>query len=313
MQSRREYSVHIACAAALFLLSGTLTVLPQKGANELSLLGFAVAAITVFILAALLLPLTVKLLSFKLKSSVMRVYRATLHIAVCIFTAIFAAMRFGIFVGYAQDIMLPHTPKIIVALIFFAAVILPSTGEKGIIMKFSLFSLFVTAAAVIFFFAASFGELELENIVLHRLPETVGIVKQALPYFLKLFPPIIIIYIYVRIFFGKEKHRAAVCGTAMGLILLGICILNVLLLFGAPLAAKLDYPYTAAVSTASFGELFTRMDGFSYFIYFSAETVQLAMCVSLICELLKRLGEKATKKITVFFLGIILASGCILS
>ena len=39
------------------------------------------------------------------------------------------------------------------------------------------------------------------------------------------------------------------------------------MLFGPTFAARIEYPYTAAVSTVSVGRLFTRMDYFSYFIY----------------------------------------------
>ena len=69
---------------------------------------------------------------------------------------------------------------------------------------------------------------------------------------------------------------------------------------------------TSAVSTVSLGELFTRMDGLSYFVYFAAQTVQTAVCVSLIRELLSRIGERKPRKTAAFFLAISLLVGCIL-
>lgn len=312
MQSRGVYSVHTACAVAMFLLSGSVIILPRRGADELTLVGFAVAAIAAVAVSVVALPLVVKLFSLEPTGRAARGCRNVLYVITCLFAAAVAANGFGTFVGFVGDIMLPHTAKILVAALFFVAAILPSVGDKGIVMKFSLFAFLITAAVVVFFLAASLSELRLENVSLLRFPEPMGVVKQALPYFLRLTAALAIIYIYVGVFFKKEKNRAAICGAVVGCAVLGLCLVNVLLLFGAPLAAELDYPYTSAVSTVSLGELFTRMDGLSYFVYFAAQTVQTAICVSLIRELLSRIGEKNPRKTAAFFLAIILLVGCIL-
>ena len=65
-------------------------------------------------------------------------------------------------------------------------------------------------------------------------------------------------------------------------MLLGITILNSVLLFGIEFSGVLDYPYSSAGSTVTFGNLFTRMDGFLYFVYLASCIVKCAVGIFVI-------------------------------
>lgn len=312
MQSKKEYSVHIAFAAALFLMAGGMMVIPQKDGGRYTLPAFGTAAAVSILLSVAVLPLVWKIYSCKKNEEKPRAGKVLLYSLTSILLVGAAAYGFSDFVRFVGDVMLPHTAKFWLAAMFFAATVLPAVGEKGIVMKFALFAFIFAAAVTVFFFAASVPQFRIDNISLHNIPEWRAILKQSVPIFLRLFPAHIIIYIYVGVFFGRRKGRCAVSGAVIGCAAIGICVTNALLLFGAPLAAKLRYPYAAAVSTVSLGELFTRMDGLSYFVYFAAQTVQTVMCVSVVRELFCRMGGKNTKKIAAFFLATSLAIGCIL-
>ena len=60
------------------------------------------------------------------------------------------------------------------------------------------------------------------------------------------------------------------------------------MLFGAQMSGEFDYPYAMAISTVTFGNLFSRLDGFSYFIYFVTALIKITVCVDVIKQEMKK-------------------------
>ena len=54
------------------------------------------------------------------------------------------------------------------------------------------------------------------------------------------------------------------------------------IVFGSDFAGKLKYPYASAISTVTLGNLFTRMDGFAYLIFFASVIVKITVCIKII-------------------------------
>ena len=77
-------------------------------------------------------------------------------------------------------------------------------------------------------------------------------------------------------------------GVSGGCGLSALVLLNSVMLFGAELAGKFDYPYSAAISTISVGYLFSRMDGFSYFLGFACALVRIGVCITTVKSLFKK-------------------------
>ena len=77
-------------------------------------------------------------------------------------------------------------------------------------------------------------------------------------------------------------------GVSGGCGLAALVLLNSVMLFGAELAGKFDYPYSAAISTISVGYLFSRMDGFSYFLGFACTLVRIGVCITTVKSLFKK-------------------------
>ncbi len=85
---------------------------------------------------------------------------------------------------------------------------------------------------------------------------------------------------------AKKRHFAIAFAIASSLII--VCFLNTALIFGAELSSTLEYPYSQAVSTASFGHIFSRMDGFLYSVCFFTSFLKTGVCLLCTVELVKR-------------------------
>ena len=99
----------------------------------------------------------------------------------------------------------------------------------------------------------------------------------------------------------KSLLKSTVLGIAIGGALLTLVIANSVLVFGEGYAAEIKFPYTSAVSTFSVGTLFTRLDGFAYFIVLTVNFLKGTLCI-LSCEYLLTSFKIKHRKITLFVL-----------
>ena len=144
---------------------------------------------------------------------------------------------------------------------------------------------------MVFFFIAISGNFDAEYIIYDRMPNADEALNATLPYLLKTAMPIVILPFYFRMVFEDNCKGACIGGITAGFVLFCICMLSSILLFSPALAGRLSYPYASAVSTVTVGKLFTRMDGFSYFVYFSAAVTKINVCLFVASDSLKRLNK----------------------
>ena len=97
--------------------------------------------------------------------------------------------------------------------------------------------------------------------------------------------------IFLKFFFDDTRTKQGFSGVIIGACLLGMCILSPILLFGAQLSGQLDFPNSYAVSTVTVGRLFTRLDGFAYFVYFVSSVIKITVCISVVRESLKTIDK----------------------
>ena len=82
-------------------------------------------------------------------------------------------------------------------------------------------------------------------------------------------------------------------------------VINILLVLGGEVAGEAAYPYSTLTSIISFGRNFSRLDGFTYYIYFYSSIIKNSVCVSVLTELLN-----IKKKTAVFVLTAVLIILC---
>ena len=292
MKRKTVFFTHASAVSALFILGNGIIMFPVKSADEYNFTGFLLAQVLAFLLYFAVRPLADRFFCDNANKGAGNFKKALLvlcYVAVAVFAVFTAAAVFTDFTEFVTEVILPDTPKILAIIIFGAVVVFFATRRQEDILKFCLIAFWFTVILMVFFFIAVAHNYNLRNIFIFRLPQITTLARQTAPYIKNPVLAVLLLSVYQTLVFKKNRVGAAVSGIAAGGVLLGLCVLSSVLLFGAPLAGRLDYPYAAAVSTVTVGRLFTRMDGFSYFIYFAAAITKITVCLFLVYSSLKKL------------------------
>ena len=259
------YRKHFLGLSALFVLGNTVITTPQINANEFSFLGFLVAGVV-----TLVVYLLVYLLPFNKITAVMFCLLALCSIGDA-----------GVsFVRFIHKNLLPETKPFFIVLPFVLVLIFIAFKPKEMLFKFSLVSFLPVVAVILFFFFSTLKDFKAQNIFIYELPNLKVFYNQTLPYIKSVALPCALLAFFSKLSYFKKSY--AISGFLIGLVLLGITILNSVLLFGIEFSGVLDYPYSSAGSTVTFGNLFTRMDGFLYFVYLVSCIVKCSVSIFVI-------------------------------
>ena len=212
---------------------------------------------------------------------------------------------FALFVGaesilsladFISKIVLPETPKFFIFLILGLSAVYFSLKKTESLLKFSLISLVLSGAVILFFFIGGADKYELRNIFVFKLPEFSEILPQIKPYLLNPVLQSLVLPVFLWQSFGETRTRQGFFGVLWGAVILGLCILSSVLLFGAQLSGSLEFPFASLVSTVTVGRLFTRLDGFAYFVFFVASVVKTAVCLKTAFGSLKAIDKSLKGK-----------------
>lgn len=291
MKNKINFSIHTIALSVLFVLGNAVIYLPQKNANEYTFLAFMVAAVLNILAVALSFPLA----EFSFKEAeikgIKKCFAVVIIIVVTLFDAFCIAETFKSFIKFVSAVILPDTPMFFITVLFLAVVLFFISKRQEELLKFSFLAFFITASLIIFFFFATVTNYNFRNIFIFRLPKTKEFIGKLTPYIKNPVLQSLLLPFFTVSAVGKKHKKHLLWGLAIALTLLGICLLGPLLLFGPVFAGDLPYPYASAVSTVTVGRLFTRLDGFSYFIYFATALVKIVASAFLIKKGLKRLNK----------------------
>ncbi len=263
--SSNSYSKHFVALTALLILGNGVITAPQKNADNYNFLGFLIAcgiAVAVYFICTFL-PVT--------KVTAIGIWLLAFY---CI------ADAFITFIRFISENLLPDTKPYLIAVPFVLILLYIGFQKEQMLFKFSLISYFVTAAVILFFFFATAKDFNVSNIFINRLPSLENLLGQLVPYLKSLVLPAALLAVFARL--NNMKKTVSVLGLSLGFLSFGLCILNSVLLFGIELSGVLDYPYSSAGSTVTFGNLFTRMDGFLYFVYLASCIVKCGVGIFVI-------------------------------
>ena len=281
MTAEPTYNKHLASLAAIFILGDAVIVLPSSDSGDYPLLGFFAAAVAAALLYFAALPLARRLIGKPCKSPFLRLFSFALLIAAAGYALYNAGITFIRYTDFVDRLLLPETPRFLIAAVFIVSAVYLATRRQEVILKLALIAVFAAAAAVLFFFLLSSADFKAENIAVYALPSLSGLTNSAKPYFINVALPALLIPAYSALFTGKSRAAAPFFGLITGLALTLLCLLESLLLFGAPLAERLDFPLAAAVSTVTVGPLFSRLDGVGYCLFFVPALIKTAVCMKL--------------------------------
>ena len=284
METKQNYALHTVALSALFLLGDALIDIPLPSADDKTFLCFLASVVITVIL--FLISYYISGLVFSLKKHP-KTYKASATV-VSLFILSAAAVTLARFVKFAKAVILPDVNIFALAALFFTVLLFLIFAKEKTLLKYSLLSFIVAAVIIIFFFILSLSDLTPQNIFIFNVPGLNQLFKGTYPYILRIALPVCILPFYLRgVLEGKYKKEMLI-GVSGGCGLSALVLLNSVMLFGAELAGKFDYPYSAAISTISVGYLFSRMDGFSYFLGFACALVRIGVCITTVKSLFKK-------------------------
>ncbi len=277
MKVKENYSKHFIALSLLFILGNACITAPEKTADEFNFLAYLITcAIAVAVYFAFgFVPIN--------KITIIPIWLLGFY---CISDA------FITFVKFISDNLLYDTHRILIILPFLAIIGYMSFKKTEVLYKFSLLFGVFALAVILLFFLSTAKDFNARNIFIYNLPTVNTLYKQLLPYFKNIVLPTGLLAVFKN--FVNIKKSTALAGLTVGFVLFGICLLNSVLLFGIEFSGVLDYPYSSAGSTVTFGYLFTRLDGFLYFVYLSSCAVKCVVGIFVI--------KKSREKLSLDFL-----------
>lgn len=273
MNKLKPFSHHYVWLSCLFILGSGIINLPFTFANKLTFLGFLIAFVV-----------SIPLVFAVLKTNFLK-------LPVMLIALYLAADTLVVFLKFIEDTLLGKGQNFWILLLFVLPLIYFCFRNPPEIFNFSLICGLVCALLLIFFFFATFKDFDFKNIYIYSFPSVKNLFHQTVPYIKTVTLPILVLTL-----FAKQNNIGAVVtfsGILVGAALLVISILNSILLFGAEMAGELSYPYANAISTVTFGNLFSRLDGFSYFIYFVTAIIKITVCVEVVKRQIRGINANA--------------------
>ena len=268
------YFSHTAALSAIFVIGSAVITLPVSGSNEFGFLAFMITGVLLVLVYWLFSVVFNKINVTESTKPVFKALYCAFFISAGVFALFCLAETFLSLTEFVSKIILVQTSKFFIVSIFAAVIVVFALKAKESILKFSLLGFALISAVIVFFFIAPMDKYELRNIYVFKFPRISEILTQMKPYLINPLSHSIILPIYLKLEWGKTKSKPSVLGVSIGCFLLGLCILSPILLFGAGVSGELQFPFNSAVSTVTVGRLFTRLDGFSYFVYFVSALIK---------------------------------------
>lgn len=259
------YKKHFISLCVMFILGNAVISLPFEKADKFTFLGFLISFII-----SLLAYWTSFLLPNKKEVLI-------LSSLLCIWAV---GDTFIDLVKFINATLLRENPKILAVLPFLICILFFCFAKQTAILKFCLISALVSVIAIVFFFGFTSPDFRLKNVIINSFPNIKNLYLQTMPYFKKITLPSLLLVIFAKL--NGFSKKTAFSGMALGNLLLAFCVLNSVLLFGSEFAGRLSFPYASAISTVTFGNLFSRLDGFAYFIYFASCLIKITVSVGII-------------------------------
>lgn len=285
--NKPSYAAHKAAVYALFILGEAGIIIPYKNGNDKNFLGFLLAGL-IGLPIVFLLCFLVKKFEKSDKKGFKKFFIAFVYLLIAFFSVRLAVNCFNSFLRFASNYILPNVSAYLIGLIFAATIIIVSVSKKEALYKLGIISAILSALMLFLLFLFSIPQFDNDKIMLLSFPKPKDALAQAFVYLRYTLSPIILLPFFETLVSRSSDKGSVLKGYMTGVIFLGVCLLNSLLIFGNELSAKLDFPYSEAISTVTAGNIFMRLDGFSYYVFFMSCLIKIGLSMKLLFELFKR-------------------------
>ncbi len=293
--NKGSFSAHKTALYALFILGEAGIIIPYENGNDKNFLGFLLAVLIGLPIIYLLCFLARKIENPS-KSEFKKYFIAMIYFLVAVFSLSLGVDCFNSFLGFAADYILPNASPYLIGLIFSSVIAVVCFSKREAFYKLGLISAVASAFMLFILFLFSVPQFDNDKIMLLSFPKIKDVLVQAFSYLKQTLSPVIILPFFQDFFLKENNKKSILKGYIIGSMFLAVCLLNSLLIFGNELSAKLDFPYSEAISTVTAGNIFMRLDGFSYYVFFMSCLIKIGLSVKLAAELFKRIINLFTSK-----------------
>ncbi|MBE6739726.1 MAG: hypothetical protein E7565_05355 [Ruminococcaceae bacterium] len=255
MENKLKNSFSGICLYSLFFIGNTIINLPLKEYTKGSIIGFLVAFLLGFIVI-----LRLNSISFNPKNSFTA---KTIYLFLCLYSLLCGIVTLRNFVTFSDRIILPEISGFFPTLLFLILVWFLCRKDEKVILKLSFISFIAISVMVILLFVFSLKFLSFDFLN-EKMPTLKEIGYQSLAYFSMSFIQSVIIFGFL-----KKEKSSLLGGYIIGGAFLFLTLIQCVATFGFSSLNNLLNPYSSAVGIITFGDKFSRLEGFSYFIYFA--------------------------------------------
>lgn len=297
----KEYSFGRMCLATLFIISEGFLYLPFANSEKGGLISLLIALSGGIFLYILWCFLTQKIISLKSNKTPVNLFLTVTALSGCLLFVI-TAKHIG---GYIEINVLTKGNFVATLVAFVIVMIYILLCGERVLIKFSVVPFFITLLFVAVLTALAIGSFKwgyAKDIIIGKpLP----VLKQSAYMCMRIFLSSAIFGVFSALAFSDNSKKQDVKGFVIGGLLLLISYFVPVMIFSLKTATELKYPFQAGIGVLNVGNLFTRLDGLSYFIVIFSCFVRSAVGVLTVKLCLEKIGVKHIKAVSS---GIILLS-----
>ncbi|MBE6729974.1 MAG: hypothetical protein E7568_07080 [Ruminococcaceae bacterium] len=207
----------------------------------------------------------------------------------CIFCGLICTRNF---ITFSDKVILPEVSSFLPSLLFLISLYFLSSVKKEVIIKTALISGLIITVILLLLFIISISNMKFSNIIIKDEISLGKILYECSSYFGLSFSQSIILMPFFMNTNLKTPKNTYIKGFLLGSFLLLVSFLQCILIFGYNLASTLLNPYASAISITTLGNSYTRLEGFSYFIYFASSLIKTAICLRVSVDLSEKINSK---------------------
>ena len=276
---KKAYNIHITAMTALFIM-GNAILTPKISGPKNTFWALFISAV----LTLLIITIVSKLLNFAfLPAKKHKVCFYAIALLVGFLAAFGAFDTIRSYIGFLTNIQLPQTSPILICVALVIPVSALVICSNSALYKFCLLSSVISVFAIALVFIGgikSFDFTLFKSDAVKTLNLSNGILE-----FLRLFLPVICISAFMVLTKENACAKQITIGASLGFFATAICLLQLVLTLGT--SANQEYPYFKAMGIISSGSLFTRLDGFGFWLFFVCALVKSTVCIKIVWLIIK--------------------------
>lgn len=255
----KNCALHIFALSVLFVLGNTIISMPTNMFN-LYLLAFMCAiSYALIVFARLMIYLSPK----------SKIIRCAVDISVSLLALWGVVTVFADFITFLKAEQLPQANIMLLSTVLIAVTFAFVFSSNLAIYKYSLLVALISGVFIVICFVSGIKAFNFSSVYLSLTAPQFSAIS-----FVKYFLPVTILPFFINC--SKTSSKSLSIGLAVGFIVLFLCVMQAVLTLGD--ISDVAYPYLKAVGVMSSGSLFTRLDGFVYFVFFVTSLIKITIC-----------------------------------